>query len=455
MGSPLSKPPPSELRRTLGFAETAAISIAMMAPTAAMAVNPALAAATAGVATPLAFVLAFAVIGCVAYAFVVFARTYATAGSVYAFAERAFGARVGALAAWMLLLTYVCFTAGSLAEAGAFASAAAEYAGRSLGWLPIALVAAGICTLLGLRAAKGATRAMLAFELVSLVAVVLLCAWIVVRGGAHPSAPPLAIANVAPGGLGLAAVFALLSFAGFEGAAVLGAESRDPRRTIPRALIASVAMTGILYVAIASAEAFGFGFDARGISVFAKSQSPLGDLALRYAGKPFATVVSLGAALSGFAAALASATGAARLLYALAQEKRIPKAFGSVDVSSATPLRAYLATMFVATALACIFAVGGFSGVDTFAACGVIGTLALLLVYACVQVAALKLFAHGPQRTIRIVVPSFAFAALFLCFLANIYPIPSGIGAIYPFVTLAWLVLGVVVVARRGNSTPS
>src|SRR5665213_739549 len=104
------------------------------------------------------------------------------------------------------------------------------------------------------------------------------------------------------GGLGLATVFALLSFAGFEGAAVLGAESLEPTRTIPRALIASVALAGVLYVFVAYAQTIGFGIDAAGSAAFAASASPLGDLAARYANAAAAALVMGGAAISALAA---------------------------------------------------------------------------------------------------------------------------------------------------------
>ena len=67
----------------------------MMAPTAAMALNGALAASYAGPAVPLAFILAFATIACVAFAFVTFARVYASPASVGEFNARGLGPFAG------------------------------------------------------------------------------------------------------------------------------------------------------------------------------------------------------------------------------------------------------------------------------------------------------------------------------------------------------------------------
>ena len=43
-------------------------------------------------------------------------------------------------------------------------------------------------------------------------------------------------------------VFAILAFFGFEAAAPLGEEARDPRRTTPRAVVGSTLIVGLFYV---------------------------------------------------------------------------------------------------------------------------------------------------------------------------------------------------------------
>jgi amino acid transporter len=263
------------MRRGLGVVETAGLSVAMMAPTMAMAMNNALAAAYAGPSVPLAYVLAFATVGCVAFAFVTFARVYASPASVGEFNARGLGPFAGRLSAWALLLVYVLFAAGAAALFGTFTAGDLAYAGIKLPWAPLALACLAVVAYVGLRPARTSSRSMLIVEGVSVVAILALSAVILARGGAHGvSLAPFVPKAGALGGLGLATVFALMSFGGFEGAAVLGAESLVPTRTIPRALIASVALAGILYVFVAYAQTIGFGIDARGVAAFAGSASP-------------------------------------------------------------------------------------------------------------------------------------------------------------------------------------
>ncbi len=433
------------LRRALGLFETAGVSIAMMAPTAAMALNGALAASYAGVAVPLAFVLAFATVGCVAFAFVTFARVYASAASVGEFNTRGIGPFAGRLSAWALLLVYALFTAGSAAECGAFAAAAFGYTGRSVAWLPLALVALALCGYVGTRPARTSSRAMLAAEGLSVAAIVVLALAIVARGGASGNTwQPFLPQRAALGGLGLATVFSLLSFAGFEGAAVLGEESLEPKRTIPRALIASVVVSGVLYVFVAYAQTIGFGIDARGVARYAASAAPLGDLALRYGGSGVAIGITAGAAISAFAATLAAATGAARLLYSVAATSRLPAALAAVDERSGTPSFAFIGVLAASAVGAGAFALAGASGTAAFAACGTVAVLALVPVYGAVQIAALRLFYSGWSNLER-AIPIAALASLAATFVANVVPTPAGVAAWYPAFVALWLAIGALV----------
>src|SRR5215831_2555163 len=63
-------------------------------------------------------------------------------------------------------------------------------------------------------------------------------------------------------GIGYAIVFSILSFAGFEGAATLGEELRNPLRNIPVAILGTCALAGAFYVVVAYTEVVGFGLVA-------------------------------------------------------------------------------------------------------------------------------------------------------------------------------------------------
>src|SRR3954447_18597345 len=129
MATSSSRPPADDaefagtgLRRELRLWEAIALSIAIMAPTAAMALNGTVPASLIGRAVPLAFIFATIGILLVSYAFIRLSRYFNHAGSVYAFTGVTLGPQAGFFSGWALMGTYMAFTCASTAEVGAFGS---------------------------------------------------------------------------------------------------------------------------------------------------------------------------------------------------------------------------------------------------------------------------------------------------------------------------------------------
>src|SRR3954469_2736816 len=184
------EPRAGTLRRELRFWEAIALSIGIMAPTAAMALNGVAVAGLVGPGVPLVFVIATVGVGLVSYAFIRLSRYFSHAGSVYAFTGVTLGPRAGFFAGFALLGTYLCFTAASTAEAGLFGEAFFEGSGIWSGadWVVIALVAALILAVLAYGDIRQATRALLGIEGVSVLLIVIVLVVIVAKliGGSAP-----------------------------------------------------------------------------------------------------------------------------------------------------------------------------------------------------------------------------------------------------------------------------
>src|SRR5437899_9544994 len=139
-----------KLRRELRFWEAIALSIGIMAPTAAMALNGVAPAGLIGRAVPLAFLFAAVAIALISYSFVRLTTFFNHAGSTYALAGATLGPRAGFFAGWALLATYSCFIAANIAEIGLFGGAFLSGAGiwSSPEWIVISLVAVALVWLL-------------------------------------------------------------------------------------------------------------------------------------------------------------------------------------------------------------------------------------------------------------------------------------------------------------------
>jgi amino acid transporter len=106
------------LATKLGTVEAIGLSIWIIAPTAAMAVNVSLTAQVAGRAAALAFAIGTVVMAVVGLSFVAFGRRIAHAGAAYAYVSHTFGRCCGFTAGWTLLLSYLTYAGGVSALVG-------------------------------------------------------------------------------------------------------------------------------------------------------------------------------------------------------------------------------------------------------------------------------------------------------------------------------------------------
>lgn len=441
------------LKRELGIWEAAALSIAIMAPTAAMALNGSLAASIAGTAVPLAFLGALITIALVSYSFIEFSRTYAHAGSVYAFNGQGLGARYGFLSGWALLLTYVAFTGASMAEVGLFFQTFLGFLNIHIVWIIPAVVAGAALWYLSYRDVRLSTRVTMVFEGVSILLILILTAIILARGGAHGlSLKPFTVGKAGISAVGLASVFAFLSFAGFEGAATLGEETASPKRSIPRAIAMAVFLTGAFYLLVSYTQSEGFGLSATGVKAFANSTAPLGALASTFAGSAMAAMIMFGATISAFSSALGTATAGSRILFAMGRDRFGPPSLGAAHPRYGSPHRALAVVMVVAFVINLILMAE--SPANVFGWLGTLGVLALLVVYLVTQIAAIRLFhRNGRWKGWKFIIPILAILLLAYTLWSNVYPVPAAPYNYFPYVVLIWLVVGIIIVIRSPKAT--
>src|SRR3954463_10225250 len=448
------------LRRELRFWEAIALSIAIMAPTAAMALNGVAIAGLIGQAVPLAFLFALVGVMFVSYAFVQLTREVDHAGSVYAFAGLTLGPRAGFLAGGALMGTYLAFTVASTAEVGLFFTSFLSSTGisDSVDWIWVALVAGVLITVIARGDVRVATRSLLTMEGLSVALIVILVVVVFVRllAGTAPGDHSHGIGDAfsLPGGTSLdavatAAVFGFLSFAGFEGAAALGEETDEPRRNIPRAVFLAPLTVGIFYFFVILAQTLGFGTNGACVAAFAGSSSPLGDLSKMYVGSGLEDAINLGATISAFASALGTATAGSRVLLALSRDGlRDTHPLARISVRSGAPVGALALVMLVGFGGLIGQRIAGTNAVNAFFYPGTIGVLSLMFAYIATNLGGTKhLFSGAVKKPIwQIVFPVVGIA--FLCF--TIYKNVHGAVAPYsrfPWYVLAWLVVGGLIIA--------
>jgi amino acid transporter len=444
------------LRRELRFWEAIALSIGIMAPTAAMALNGVAPAGLVGRAVPLAFLFAAIAIAFVSYAFVRLTRHFNHAGSAYALTGATLGPRAGFFTGWAQMGTYAAFTAASIAEVGLFGESFFDGTGIWHGpsWIVISLVAAVLIAVAAYADVRITTRSLLVIEALSVTLITILIVWIYAKviGGSAPNGQDFSLkAFSPPAGIGIgtiafASVFGFLSWAGFEGASALGEETNNPRRNIPLAIAAAVGFTAVFYVLVMFAQSLGFGLDANGVKAFASSSAPLGDLSKTFIGKGFADAVNFGAMVSAFASALGTAAASSRILFALGRDGFLTRRLGEASARTGAPANALAVIMVVAVGTVIGLRINGTTATNVFFYMGTIGVLSLLVAYIVTNLGAAKFFLlDRRENPLQIAIFTIAIAALVYVEYKNIkgtaYPYDR-----FPYVVLGWLALAIVII---------
>jgi len=428
-------------RGVLSPMETLAQSVSTIAPTATPVATVPLVCALAGNGTWLAYLLATSAVLLVALCVSKFARYSASPGSLYSYASSVLPPEFGAIAAWSLLLAYVA--TGSSVIGGFYHYAVLlwrDATGHGASAVFLAILVTGISIWIAWRDVKISARLMLWIEAVSMSLVLFVVVLVLVRHGFHLDWQQFQLRGMTGSGLRLGLVMALFSFVGFESATTLGAEARNPLKTIPRAVIQSALLAGGIFIVCAYTELLGLrgaGYD------LGKSQAPMRVLAV-VGGVPFlGLLIDIGALVSMFACTLACITAAARVLLLMSHKSLAHRSLRTTHVRNETPGRAVLVTGIAAVLPAAILAARGASGLDVYGWMGSLATYGFIVAYALASIALPRfLRARGALRPGARIIPWLACFAMLLALAGNLYPVPEGPYGKLPYIYLVYLAAG-------------
>ena len=288
---------------------------------------------------------AVSLIGALCYAELTTA--FPSAGGDYHFLTRAYGKNLSFLFAWARVAV---ITTGSIAL---LAFVFGDFMSRLLALGPYSTTIYATALIVALTAinAAGIRKGALTQNWLTLLEVggvlIVIVAGLLVAPPAAPAAPAAGSAGGASlGGIGLAMVFVLLTYGGWNEAAYISAEVKGARRNIARALIWSILIIAVLYVLANLAMIRGLGLEG-----MAKSQAVAADLLERAWGPAGAVLISLMVAISAVTSANATIIVGARSNYALGCDWPMLSFLGRWNERSGTPTTALLVQSGVALAL--------------------------------------------------------------------------------------------------------
>ena len=222
----------------------------------------------------------------------------------------------------------------------------------------------------------------------------------------------------------------------------------NPGREIPRAIGVSILAVAVFYVACIAVQSLGFGANKAGSAEFAASSGPLFQLSSIYLNSVVRDIILVGAAFSAFGAAVSEAMAGSRLLYALSRDGTPSSPLARSRPPSGAPRRAVELIIVVNIILLLIFQFASVSGFTVWQYLGTLGTLAILVGYAMVCIAASRAALNGQLQIARwkAIIPILAALAVGYTLYNELVPAPAHPYSLFPYITLAWLIIGAAVV---------
>jgi amino acid transporter len=441
-------------RGVLSPMETLAQSVSTMAPTTTPAATIPLVCALAGNGTWLAYVLATIAILLVALCIAQYARHSASPGSLYTYASSTLPPWLSAAVAWSLLLAYVA--TGSSVIGGFYHYANLLFTGSAIHVFSavfLSLAVTGVSIWIAYRDVQISARLMLWIEAASVSVIVIVVTLLLIRHGWHWDADQTHLNHMTGSGLRLGLVLALFSFVGFESATTLGAEARDPLKSIPRAVIRCSLLAGVFFTVCAYTEVLGFHAISQNLGA---SQAPMYVLA-REGGVPvLGLLIDIGALVSLFAGTLACITAAARVLLRMAHDGIAHDALKTTHARNRTPTYAVIITGVAAVLPVAILAARGASGLDVYGWMGALATYGFIVAYALVCLALPRyLRLHNAINFSSGAISILAAIAMLLALVGNLYPVPEGPYGKLPYIYLVYLIAGLGWFFLRARSRKS
>jgi amino acid transporter len=454
----------------LNFWEVSAAAVALISPSMTAALIVPLMFSTAGNAGWLCYLFGTIMLLFVALNLNQFAKRYTSAGSMYEYTVKGLGPKLGGISGWCLLWAYLFIGIAGVTGFTHFASILLTQAGAN-GYLShpsITLFA--ICVIAAwFLAYKDITLSallMLAMEGVSVMVITILALVAIFKTGAvdHAQLHPF----TGMGGsdvmklLGLGVVVAIFSGVGFECATAFGEEAKKPLVTIPRAVIASLLLTGTFFVFITYVETHAL---ANNNPTLDQLTAPLSTLSENLGMKWMGVIISFGAMISFFALALSCLNSGSRILFSMGRYGLFPISVGSSHKMNLTPHVAITSFAVLQFLIPTIFLLITYTGntaanalqigipYDEFNDAGLFGAMGFCGAYVLISLATpFYLKKIGELKFYHVLLSVVALLLLIVPIVGTVYPAPPYPLNYFAYIFGAYVVGGIILVFVRSRS---
>lgn len=409
-----------------------------------------------GAGAPLGFLIAAAVMALFSVGFVTMTPYVKDAGAFFSYVATALGPGAGIATAFTALVTYYGIQIGCYGYVGwAINDLVVAFGGPRIPWAIYSFAAFAVVAVVGYHNIDVSSK-FLAVALVCEIGIVCVLDVAVLSNGGPEGIPwhAFAPANLAAPNFGIAVLYALTGFIGFESTAVYRDEAKDPTHTIPIATYAAVAIIGLFYMVSSWALVTGAGASKAGevaMRTVNGDANMMIDIAGEYAGVVVQDIMQVLLVTSIFACVLSFHNIISRYQFTLANRGVLPAGLGVAHRRHNAPSRSSLVTTVVGLVIMTGFVVSGLDPLGgVFGYGGAVATCGMMILMLVSSVSVLAFFMRHrdlPANSVAArIVPAVAIVGLAACMwlvLSNFTMVTGqGIGvsvtlAAVPFVAFA------------------
>ncbi|MFJ7107524.1 APC family permease [Pseudomonas sp. NPDC098740] len=334
----------ARLQRTLSLGSVVLFGIAYMTPIIVLGTFGILAQSTAGM-VPAAYLAALVAMFFTAMSYGRMASAFPVAGSAYSYVRKAISPKLGFIAGWAVLLDYLFLPMAIWLIGSAYLNSAFPALPQWI-WVLAFIGITSAINIVGLKLANGINALLMLVQFLVLIAFVALCVHYV---GGDASTPLWSVKPFFNGDMQMplimsGAAIACYSFLGFDAVSTLTEETRDPRRTIPRAIMLITLIGGLIFVGVSY-----FVQIAHPSFQFDSVDSAAYEIARNIGGDVFVSIFLIGLIVGQFASGLSAQASGSRLLFAMGRDGVLPKSFfGTLHERFGTPVNSILLCAVVA-----------------------------------------------------------------------------------------------------------
>ena len=326
----------------LGFKDVLIFGLLFMVPIAPISVFGEVAKAS-GNKVPLVYLVACIAMIFTGLSYYHFSKKYPMSGSVYTYITKGINPYIGFIAGWIILLDYFFIPALLYKTMGIYVNDA--FGAPWWMWAIATIALVTIVNLLGITDLSRVNWVCLILECICLVVVIALAIKFIGGGGGYGKAvlaPLYEQGALTPQFIATACSIACLSFLGFDGISTLAEETRNPEKTVGKAIIAAIIVAGFIFVF--QTYIYELAWGGKDPSVFPDAMGFYVVFDQFASGWVYSLVQAI-FIVAIFVNVLVGQAGAARIVFGMARDRNLPGFFAKISPKRQAP---YTATLGIA-----------------------------------------------------------------------------------------------------------